>query len=287
MITAKPNEVGIQLESRQLQDGLLRISMSNRLSRLQRFDVSCYLLGDILIDSGFSGAGRQLASFLKDRKIRAIACTHNHEDHTGCAGLIAKRHGCPVYLSQAELAWSEGVGQMPFYRRLWWGRPAPYSPREMPDVIQGETAELRAIPTPGHSRTHVAFYEQRRRLLFAGDIYITPGVTAVMAHENPYQSIESLRRAAKLGAAWLYNGHGLTIDNPSGALREKADRIEQAADLVLRLNEKGLGHHAILKRLFTGGRRRDWLNYLVTRGEFSRLNFVKACIAHEPTGSEA
>ena len=286
MQTVKLNEDGIRLEASELQDGLLRINVSNRLSRLQRFDVSCYLLGGVLIDSAFSKAGRLLDSFLRNREVRAIVCTHNHEDHTGCAGLIAKRHGCPVYLSQADLAWSEGVGGMPFYRRLWWGRPTPYSPREMPPVIRGEAAELRVIETPGHSRTHVALWEQQRKLLFAGDLYITPGVTAVMTQENPYQSVKSLRRAAKLEAAWLYNGHGLMIEDPSEALLEKADRIEQAANLVLRLNEKGLGHRAILRRLFEGGRKRDWLNYLVTRGEFSRLNFVKACIAQQSTGSD-
>jgi len=58
----------------------------------------------ILVDAGFSG--RQLALRLRHLgleadDIDAIVITHEHGDHTQGAGIFGRRHGTPVYLTEA------------------------------------------------------------------------------------------------------------------------------------------------------------------------------------------
>jgi glyoxylase-like metal-dependent hydrolase (beta-lactamase superfamily II) len=269
-----------RLRAKDIGDGIEKISLSSRPSRLMGMTTSVFLVGDILIDTGFSMVRDLLVEYLKEKKIRVIVCTHNHEDHSGNCGILAQAHGCPVYMAHPEKKDEEGVATMAFYRRVWWGWPGEYQPEPMPDKIQSAGRTLISVPTPGHSQTHTAFFEEETGLLFSGDLYIAGGVTAVMSYENPYQSVESLRRVAELKPRRMLNGHGLTLDDPADELLLKADKIEAAARQVLDMHHQGASRSRILNALFKDGRIKDWFHVLLTGGEFSRRNFVKACIAH-------
>ena len=272
---------GLRLNAADIGDGVTGISLSNRLSRFIGMKTVCFLVGDILIDSGFFHGGDLLIEYLDGKTINLIALTHNHEDHSGNCGTLGRAHGCPVLLAHPELKDSEGVGKLVTYRRIGWGPPSEYRPEPMPEKIDSGGRTLRVVPMPGHSRTQVAFFEEKTGLLFAGDIYITGGVTAVMSHENPYQSIESLRRAAELKPRRMFNGHGLTIDDPAEALLQKADKLEAAARRVLEMHHQGASRRRIQNAIFKTGRAKDWLLQNMTGGEFSRRCFVEACIAHK------
>jgi glyoxylase-like metal-dependent hydrolase (beta-lactamase superfamily II) len=273
--------VDVRLEPRPLAPGVTQLRLSNRLTRFQGMISTPYLVGDLLVDAGFSRAGDLLLRHLADRELAAICCTHHHEDHVGNCGPLARAHGCPVYLHDPGAAGEEGVEGMLPYRWLTWGPPHPYNPEPPPETITGRGGrELRTIPTPGHSRTHVAFFEERTGLLFSGDIYITGSATAVMSHENPYQSIRSLRRVAELEPSRMLTGHGLVVEAPAARLRDKADRIEAAAERAVELHAQGVETEEAVRRIFGGERTKDrWMNFM-TRGEFSRHNFVRASVAH-------
>ena len=101
-----------------------------------------------------------------------------------------------------------------------------------------------------------------------------------MAHENPWESIRSLRRLARREPELLANGHGLLVEHPARALGEKADRVEAAARQVLDLHRRGWSASRIERNVFNGGRTPDRILALITRGEFRRRNFVRAVIAH-------
>ena len=273
---------GYGIECEQVLPGVTRIKLKSRLTHLMGFHVCCYLVEDLLVDSGFAKAAPLLMDFLSGKAVRAVACTHHHEDHTGSAGLVADSHGCPVYLWNPEKRFSEGLSNMKPYRLLWWGRPARYSPEPMPEVLESGSAAVRALPTPGHSATHCVLFEPRRKVLFSGDIFITGGATAVLCYENPYQLAESLRKAAKLEPRIALNGHGLLLRNPVEAFLEKAEAIERAADRAVWMFEQGMAPRAIATRLFSSGHLRDRTIEVLTQGEFSRLNFVLAAIRHRP-----
>ena len=259
---------------------VVRIAMSSRLTRRIRFEVCAYLAGDLLVDSGFAHVRGDFMRALGGRPVAAVLLTHHHEDHSGNCGVVARSRGCPVLLGDPHARWTEGLADLAPYRLAYWGRPAPYEPLAMPGLVEGADRALRAVPTPGHSATHRALLDERTGALFTGDLYVSPGAGAVMRHENPFESVASLRRLADLGPARLLTGHGLVVDDPVPALRAKADRIEAVAAKILALHDRGLPEGEVLARVFGRGLARDHLMALLTSGEFSRRKLVRACIAH-------
>ena len=58
----------------------------------------------VLVDAGFSGKdlARRLGYLdIDPSDIAAIVVTHDHQDHTRGAGIFARRHGTPVYITDA------------------------------------------------------------------------------------------------------------------------------------------------------------------------------------------
>ena len=61
----------------------------------------------LLIDAGFSGRelGRRLAAIgVAPEEVTAILLTHEHGDHTRGAGVFARAHGTPLFLTEGTLA---------------------------------------------------------------------------------------------------------------------------------------------------------------------------------------
>ncbi|HEY3358933.1 MAG TPA: MBL fold metallo-hydrolase [Polyangia bacterium] len=271
---------GLRLRTDEPAAGILRVRVSSRLTRANGMESSVYLAGSVLIDTGFVHARAAILRALAGRAITAICLTHHHEDHCGNASALAARHGCPIYLRAPERRFDEGLTALKAYRLLWWGTAAAYAPRDMPPAIETAGHRLRPIPIPGHSATHTALFDELTGVVFVGDLYLTGGATAVMSHENPYESITSLRRVAALDPTWLLNGHGLALARPAAALLTKADRIEEAAARAVELHRAGLPVAAIIRRVFPRGGGRDRVLSALTQGEFGRACFVDACVRH-------
>ena len=246
------------------------------------FEVSAYLVGDLLVDTGFAHVREQMLNVLDGRAIRAICFTHNHEDHTGNCQPLTERHRCPAYLRNQGLCWSEGVRRLKPYRAWFWGSPGRLEVEEMPDEIRGSERSLRALPADGHSTTHVALWEEATGTVFTGDLLVAPGASAVMTQENPYDLIDSLRRVAAVEPRLMLTGHGLVVENPASRLRSKADQVEGAAALVVELHGRGVPNRRIVDEIFRTGHRRDRFIQFLTQGEFSRINFVRAAVLHNP-----
>ncbi len=272
----------IWLEERGITPGVTEIRVSNRMSRLLGFWSSLYLAGDILIDTGFPHASGLIDRYLAKKTISAIVCTHNHEDHAGNCGILSLRHNCPVYLANSHLQWEEGVRSMPFYRKLWWGTVSPYLAEELPAQVVNPGRSLRRIPTPGHSQTQVSFFDEESGALFSGDLYISSGASAIMRHENPFQTIQSLRKVAELAPDILLSGHSLILEKPASRLLEKAERMEATAEKIIEFRSSGMTETEIVNHLFRYGRTRNRLLSWFSAGEFSRVNFVQACMRHNP-----
>jgi glyoxylase-like metal-dependent hydrolase (beta-lactamase superfamily II) len=262
--------------------GIERVRASSRMTRAVDMEVALYRFGDVLVDAGFGHARAALARHFAGRRVAAVCLTHHHEDHSGAAGDLAARDGCPVYLRSPGHRHEEGLAALKPYRHLWWGEPAPYAPVAPPAMVTAGPHRLRPVPIPGHSATHTAWYDEATGVALTGDLFMTGGVTAVMSHENPFDSIASLRRIADLEPTWMLTGHALAVERPAPLLRRKADAIEQAAGRILDLHRRGLSPTAITWRLFPRGRALDLWMATLTMGEFSRGCLVRACLAHAP-----
>ncbi len=261
-------------------EGITQVRLQHDLTRVFVLPVAFYRVGNVIVDSGYHHVGDFVVSYMQGRPLDAILLTHHHEDHSGNAAALAEEHGCPVYLRNPEQRLVEGLSDLIFYRRLFWGAPEPYTPLEPPEKVSFDGHTLRPVPIPGHSVTHTAYFDEETGSVFVGDLFVTGGVTAVMTHENPFESIRSLRRVAALSPTRMHTGHGLTIRKPVEALKEKADRIEEAAKRTIELHRSGVEIDQIPRRVFEGGYIKDKLYAAITEGEFSRECFVRACIRH-------
>jgi glyoxylase-like metal-dependent hydrolase (beta-lactamase superfamily II) len=113
-----------------------------------------------------------------------------------------------VYLRHADQLWEEGVKDLAPYRRTWWGWVEPFSPLEMPEVLESGGRVIRAVPAPGHSNTQTALFDEASGDVFTGDLFVSPGATAVLNWANPWKEAESLRRVAALRPRRMLTGHG-------------------------------------------------------------------------------
>lgn len=260
------------------------IRISSRWARMLGFEISAYLVGELLVDTGFAHVRSHILSILNGRTIGAVCCTHSHEDHTGNCGVLGELNHCPVYLRNAALRWDEGVRRLKPYRAWWWGSPGRYLAEEMPEEITDGTRTLKALPAPGHSETHVALWEEATATVFTGDLFVAAGAAAVLWYENPYELAESLRRVAAVEPRLMLTGHGLVVTDPVDKLVTKADRIERAAASSVELHRTGMADRAIVREVFPTGNRKDRFIEALTQGEFSRVNFVRAAIRHADPG---
>jgi glyoxylase-like metal-dependent hydrolase (beta-lactamase superfamily II) len=179
-----------------------------------------YLVGIdeiVVIDPGPDDAGHldAIAGCGGDR-IRWIACTHTHPDHSpGVAGLKAR--------TGAEVLAFDSRDGLEVDRTMADG-----------DVIEATEFVLRAVHTPGHASNHLCYLLEQERLLFSGD-HVMDGSTVVISPPDGDMAIylASLERVRGLRPRLksIAPGHGRLIEDPiariDGYLAHRADREAQ------------------------------------------------------------
>jgi glyoxylase-like metal-dependent hydrolase (beta-lactamase superfamily II) len=162
-------------------------------------------------------------------RIRWIACTHTHFDHSPAAARLKALTGAKIAAMSAPLTDHDF-------------RLDPDRSLAPDDVIQCEGVCLRAVHTPGHASNHVCFLLSSNGMLFTGD-HIMQGSTVVIwpPDGNMRAYLESLRRLLTLDIRVLAPGHGYLIENPHAEVERliqhrlrREDKVRQA---VLRADE--------------------------------------------------
>lgn len=147
------------------------------------------------------------------RSVRAIICTHAHDDHVRVAPELADRTGAPIWLHPDD----EPLWDLTHPDRSW-----------DKDLAEGQQFEvggidLWVIHTPGHSPGAVCLYASDLGALFTGDTLFKggPGATG-RSFSDEDVILESIRR--KLFAlpeeTAVHPGHG-----PSSTLGAEADEL--------------------------------------------------------------
>jgi glyoxylase-like metal-dependent hydrolase (beta-lactamase superfamily II) len=158
-------------------------------------------------------------------RIRWIAVTHTHLDHSpGVAGLV-ERTGAEVLAFDAR-------DDLEVDRTLRDG-----------DTIEATEFRLVALHTPGHASNHLCYLLHEERLLFSGD-HIMQGSTVVISPPDGdmavyLKSLERLR-TLKPRLRAIAPGHGHLIEDPYGKIDEYvAHRREREQQVLTTLKAVG------------------------------------------------
>jgi glyoxylase-like metal-dependent hydrolase (beta-lactamase superfamily II) len=232
------------------------------------YSVFVFLVRDQLIDTGFPGARKSVARLLDERRPRGVVVTHHHEDHAGNVGLLAHR-GTPIAMARAtEVALRAGEANVGLYRRACWGSMAP-----LRTAIEAyEPPGLELLPTPGHSPDHHVVWDAERETLFAGDLFLGVKVRVARPMEDPRALAQSARRAAELRPRRVLDAHRGLVPNGADALRAKAAWLEETIGRIDERIARGWSDRVITRAVLG----REDVVYAVSRGDLSRLNFVRA-----------
>lgn len=258
------------------QGPLTRIRMARTLFGRPLHDVLAYAFADLLIDTGPPPTAERLVAWCRTRpEIRRVLLTHHHEDHVGGAAALHEELGLPVFAPASAVAiLAEGL-RMPLYRRLVWGTPRPVRTTPLGETVEGDGYRLRVIPTPGHAFTHVCFFEEERRWLFSGDLYVHERVRYLRRIEDVREHMASLRRVLALEPDLLICDHAGILPDARERLAAKIRWWEELAGKARELRDQGLDEAEIARRLLG----RDGVLSWVSLGDFSHRNLIRALLA--------
>ncbi|MBF6336069.1 MBL fold metallo-hydrolase [Nocardia abscessus] len=165
-------------------------------------DNNIWLVGDddevVVIDAAHDAD--PIVAAVAGRAVRAIVCTHGHNDHVTVAPELAERLGAPVLLHPDD---------EPLWRMTH--SEAAYRPLADDERIAVADTEIRVLHTPGHSPGSVALHLPAATAVFTGDTLFAGGPGATGRSFSDFGTIiESIReRLLTLPEeTTVHTGHG-------------------------------------------------------------------------------
>ncbi|UXR63364.1 hydroxyacylglutathione hydrolase [Bdellovibrio bacteriovorus] len=132
----------------------------------------------IVVDPGESSAAEE---FLMEHglKLTGILLTHHHADHIGGALELKNRFSCPVY---APL---KNKSQIPF---------ADHYLQEG-DAVDLPPFSFQALELPGHTLGHIAYWDEKHKWLFSGDVIFGLGCGRLFegSYDEAYASLQRIK----------------------------------------------------------------------------------------------
>lgn len=185
-----------------------------------------YLVGRdelVVIDPGpeIDGHLEHWLDAIGGRKVRFIAVTHTHMDHSPMARRLKAETG-------AQIA---GFGPHRPSRPLFAGEANPFAESAdmalQPDVILGDGDTLavdgfalQTVHTPGHTANHLAFALQGTPYLFCGDHVMDWSTTIVAPPDGAMGDyMASIEKLLERPETVYLSGHGDIISDAKGVLR--------------------------------------------------------------------
>lgn len=144
-------------------------------------DNNVWVLGDedecVVIDAPHDVAA--ILELVAGRRVKAILCTHAHDDHVRVAPELRVETGAPIFLHPDD----RPVWQLTHPDELWDVDLADG------DVIEVAGTTVQTVHTPGHAPGAVCFYAEQLGVLFTGDTLFNGGAGATGRSFSDYDTI--------------------------------------------------------------------------------------------------
>ena len=173
-------------------------------------------------------------------RLRVIACTHTHPDHSPAAAVLAEATGAAL------------VGRVTEDDRHQDLTFQPKVQIEDDEQVAGEGWTLRAIRTPGHVDNHVCYLLEEEGMVFAGD-HIMNGSTVVIVPPGGNMShyIASLKRLLDYDVRYVAPGHGDLISDCRGEVEKLIrHRLMREAKVVGALTDSPISMDDLVVRVY-------------------------------------
>ncbi len=184
-------------------------------------DNNVWVLGDdeecVVVDAAHDAA--KILEAVGARTVRAVLCTHAHNDHVNAVDDVVEATGATVALHPDD--------------RVLWDTEhpdrAPDADLAHGDVIRVAGTDLHVLHTPGHSPGAVCFYAPALGVVLTGDTLFQGGPGATGRSYSDFPTIVTSIRELLLplpAETRVLTGHGdeTTIGDESPHLQEWIDR---------------------------------------------------------------
>ncbi|WP_433713879.1 MBL fold metallo-hydrolase [Nocardia sp. CA-084685] len=167
-------------------------------------DNNVWLIGDdievVIVDAAHNADA--IIAAVGNREVRAVVCTHGHNDHVTVAPELAKRLDAPILLHPGD-------------DPLWRMTHPDVDYRSLADTQRIAVAgtDIEVLHTPGHSPGSVSLYLPEAAALFTGDTLFNGGPGATGRSFSDFDTIiDSIRdRLLTLPEeTTVHTGHGDT-----------------------------------------------------------------------------
>ncbi len=152
----------------------------------------------IIVDPG--AEGDKILEYLKDYKPVAIVNTHGHRDHVGQVGYLKEKLNIPFYMNKKdEFLINNDV--FPGFGKMIgaYECPNPDFDLKEEDTIKFGNTELKVIETPGHTPGGVCLYDEKNKILIAGDTLFNGSVGRTdLPGGNAKELMNSLKKLTEL-----------------------------------------------------------------------------------------
>lgn len=204
-------------------------------------------------------------------QLDSIILTHIHFDHAGGTAKLAERYpGATVYIhSRVARHLADPAHLIESVKSVWgdeteslFGFPGPIDPARIQGLEDGDRIDLgdrslETIATPGHTRAHMSFYDEKTTAIICGDALglQLPGSRIIRPSSPPVdcsreEAIASIERIRAKHPSSLHLAHfGLARQDPEATCDRAIRAINDWHESFLSMRETSEGEEDLLRRV--------------------------------------